>query len=608
MKLQVFPRRYLEPDGVYAVTREITPELWQVEITAEIAGESEGEQVLHRLLDAFGQVVAQERTPDGKCCLTVCSPALWDVSRPVLYTLESSLPDQVVTHRIGFRTVTFAPDRGMLLNHQPVKLHGVCLHHDLGTLGAAFHRKAEERRLRIIQRMGVNALRTSRNPPAPQTLALCDELGILVVDEAFDTWRYSKGGYDYARFFDADWRGDVAAWVRRDRNHPCVIMWSIGNEILDTNVDPNAAALTAELTLDVTRHDPAQHARVTMGSNFMPWENARRCADQVALQGYNYGEKLYEQHHQEHPNWVIYDSETSSMVSSRGIYHFPMDVNILFDEDLQCSDLGNSATSWGTQNLQKCIVDDLTTPYSLGQFLWAGMDYIGEPTPYHTRNSYFGMADTAGFPKEAYYRFQSAWTKAPMVHIGVSWDWNMGQQIDIPVMTNAYAVSLYVNDFLLGTKLVDQSDPAASLPVWHAVFVPGKLRAVAYDARHRVIAENVRYTPGETAGLRLSCEEALLRADGEDLAFVTIQAVDEQGHPVDNAGNNVQVLVTGGGRLMGLDNGDSTSADAYQTTVRHLFSGKLLAIIGSNGLREDVHMRCTAASRPTPPLKTCRPA
>lgn len=160
-----------------------------------------------------------------------------------------------------------------------------------------------------------------------------------------------------------------------------------------------------------------------------------------------------------------------------------------------------------------------------------------------------------------------------MVHIGVSWDWNMGQQIDIPVMTNAYAVSLYVNDFLLGTKLVDQSDPAASLPVWHAVFVPGKLRAVAYDARHRVIAENVRYTPGETAGLRLSCEEALLRADGEDLAFVTIQAVDEQGHPVDNAGNNVQVLVTGGGRLMGLDNGDSTSADAYQTTVRHLFSG-----------------------------------
>ncbi len=479
VKLQVFPLRYLEPDGVYAVTREITAELWQVEITAEIAGESEGEQVLHRLLDAFGQVVAQERTPDGKCCLTVCSPALWDVSRPVLYTLESSLPGQVVTHRIGFRTVTFTPDRGMLLKHQPVKLHGVCLHHDLGALGAAFHRKAEERRLRIMQRMGVNALRTSHNPPAPQTLALCDELGILVVDEAFDTWRYSKGGYDYARFFDADWRGDVAAWVRRDRNHPCVIMWSIGNEILDTNVDPNAAALTAELTLEVTRHDPAQHARVTMGSNFMPWENARRCADQVALQGYNYGEKLYERHHQEHPNWVIYGSETSSMVSSRGIYHFPMDVNILSDEDLQCSDLGNSATSWGTQNLQKCIVDDLTTPYSLGQFLWAGMDYIGEPAPYHTRNSYFGMADTAWFPKEAYYRFQSAWTKAPMVHIGVSWDWNMGQQIDIPVMTNAYAVSLYVNDFLLGTKLVDQSDPAASLPVWHAVFVPGKFHCIA---------------------------------------------------------------------------------------------------------------------------------
>lgn len=590
VKLQVFPRRYLEPDGVYAVTREIEPELWQVEITAEIVGEGEDAQVLHRLLDASGQVVAQDRTPDGTCCLTVHAPALWNVSQPVLYTLESSLPGQVVTHRIGFRTVTFTPDRGMLLNHQPVKLHGVCLHHDLGALGAAFHRKAEERRLRIMQGMGVNALRTSHNPPAPQTLDLCDELGILVIDEAFDTWRFNKGQYDYARFFDADWRGDVEAWVRRDRNHPCVIMWSIGNEILDTNVDPDAVSLTAALTQEVTKHDPAQHARVTMGSNFMPWENARRCADQVALQGYNYGEKLYAQHHQEHPDWVIYGSETSSMVSSRGIYHFPMAANILSDEDLQCSELGNSATSWGTQDLQKCIVDDLNTPYSLGQFLWAGMDYIGEPTPYHTRCSYFGMADTAGFPKEAYYRFQSAWTEAPLVHIGVSWDWNVGQQIDIPVMTNVYAVSLYVNGTLLGTKAVDRKDPAASLPVWHTAFVPGQLRAVAYDAHDRVIAEDVRYTPGEAAGLCLSCEEAMLRADGEDLAFVTIQAVDGQGHPVDNAGNSVQVLVTGGGRLMGLDNGDSTSEDAYQTTVRHLFSGKLLAIVGSNGLQEDVRI------------------
>ena len=590
VKLQVFPRRYLEPDGIYATTREIAPSLWQVDITAEIIGAGNDAPIIHRLLDTSGQVVAEEHTSDGRCTLTVSSPAVWDVSDPVCYTLESSLPGQTVTQHIGFRTVTFTPDRGMLLNYQPIKLHGVCLHHDLGALGSAFHRKAEERRLRIMQEMGVNAIRTAHNPPAPQTLDLCDELGILVVDEAFDTWNYSKGKYDYSRFFADHWREDVASWVRRDRNHPCVIMWSIGNEILDTNVDPDAADLTMKLTAEVALHDPAAHAMVTMGSNFMAWENARRCADKVALQGYNYGEKLYAQHHQGHPDWVIYGSETSSMVSSRGIYHFPMSANILSDEDLQCSELGNSATSWGTQDLQKCIVEDLNTPYSMGQFLWSGMDYIGEPTPYHTRNSYFGMADTAGFPKEAFYRFKSAWTREPMVHIGVTWDWNMGQLIDIPVMSNAYAVTLYVNDFPLGTKIIDPTDPAASLPVWQSVFVPGKLRAVAYDAQHRVIAEDIRYTPGETAALKLVCHEESLLTDGEDLAFVTIQAIDAQGHPVDNAGNNVQVLVSGGGRLMGLDNGDSTSDAPYQTTVRHLFSGKLLAIIGSNGCQEDVRI------------------
>ena len=581
--LHVLPERHIPLDGIYVTTAQ-DGDAWRMTIETELTGPEDGALLTHRLLDGDA-CVAEATVPAAgdaaSAVLTLEHPRLWSCDSPNRYVLETALGAQVVRQSVGFRQIELTPDRGMRLNGQPVKLHGVCLHHDLGALGAAFHVKAARRQLMAMRAMGVNALRTAHNPPARQVLDLCDELGILVVDEAFDMWERAKNPFDYARFFPACAADDVAAWVRRDRNHPCLLMWSIGNEIVDTHSGERGEELTRMLAAEVRRHDPEGNGCVTIGSNYMPWEGAQRCADWVEAVGYNYGEKYYEQHHREHPDWVIYGSETASILSSRGVYRFPQRAGILSDEDLQCSSLGNSLSSWGTKNLARMIADDLNTPWSLGQFLWAGIDYIGEPTPYHTRSCYFGMMDTACFPKDFYYLFQAMWTDDPMVHIGVTWNWNPGQLIDVPVMTSGAEVELLLNGASLGRRAVDRHDPERCWPCWQVPFAPGDLCARAYDAKGALIAEAHRRTPGDSAGIVLSAEDDALLADGEDMTFITVSMADAVGLPVENATDRVQVRVTGPGRLLGLDNGDSTDREGYKTSTRRLFNGKLLAIVGA---------------------------
>ena len=244
--------------------------------------------------------------------------------------------------------------------------NGVCEHHDLGALGAAFHRMAMRRKMLILKEMGVNSIRCAHNMPAPELLDLADEMGILIVDEAFDMWERAKTPYDYARFFPEWYQRDVKSWICRDRNHPCILFWSIGNEIYDTHVSERGQEVTRLLYDEVRRYDPRGHAMVTIGSNFMPWENARKCADILKFAGYNYGEKYYEEHHKKHPDWYVYGSETSSTVQSRGIYHFPYRQSVLADEDEQCSSLGNSSTSWGAKNSETCIITERDCEFSLG--------------------------------------------------------------------------------------------------------------------------------------------------------------------------------------------------------------------------------------------------
>ena len=573
---------YLVTDGVYAVPRKAENAWWTVKVTAE-AARAEGNTVrfvLERAGSAEAEALAVVRDGTAEAELRVLSPRCWSPEDPALYALTVSLPGDALTRNIGFRETVFDPERGFVLNGEVTKLKGVCLHHDLGLLGSAFHEKAARRQLQTMLDMGVNALRTSHNPPASRLLDLCDALGILVVDEFTDMWQMPKTTYDYARFFDADVAGDVAAWVRRDRNHPCVIMWSVGNEIYDTHANPKAPEITAMLKGLVETHDPAKNAVATIGSNYMPWAGAQACADVLKIAGYNYGEKYYAPHHAQHPDWVIYGSETASLVHSRGVYHFPLRANVLAEEDLQCSALGNSYTSWGTQSIAGMLADDLNTPYSMGQFVWAGIDYIGEPTPYHTRNCYFGQTDTACFPKDLYYQFAAAWTEKPFCHIGVTWDWNRGQLIDVPVMTNCAAAELFLNGVSLGVREADPRDADKARPVWQVPFVPGILQVKGYDADGRVRAQHARRTSGDPVRLVMTCPDTRLAADGRDLAFITVEAADAQGLKVENACDRVRIRVEGPAYLLGLDNGDATDSDGYRQDSRRLFGGKLLAVVG----------------------------
>lgn len=594
VELITAPQCHFVPDGLYVVTRRVDKG-WQVAVRTEITGDFSGKILTVSLSDAEGNILISESVPvTGNVQETVLSTDKvkeWTLEERNLYLLTYAIDGETEQCRIGFRTTGFDPDRGFFLNGKHVKLKGVCLHHDLGALGAAFHEKAAKRQLRVMKKMGANALRTSHNPPAAKLLDLCDEMGILVVDEAFDMWERPKTEFDYARFFPEHEEEDVASWVRRDRNHPSVIMWSVGNEIYDMFADDRGREVLRMLTEQVRSHDPRENARVTFGSNYMPWEGAQKGAEIVKVPGYNYGEKLYAEHHAVHPDWVIYGSETASILASRGVYHFPADTPIMSEEDLQCSDLGNSNTSWGAKDMRHCIVDDLNTPYSMGQFIWSGIDYIGEPTPYHTRNCYFGQADTACFPKDVYYLFQSLWTEKKMLHIGMNWDWNPGQLIDVRVMSNCASAELFLNGVSLGRKDICLADPEQCCPVWQVRYAPGTLLAVGYDENGEKILEDTRITPGNAVRLRMECEENALKADNHDLMFITVTAEDVNGNPVYNANNRIRVSVNGNGYLMGMDNGDSTDPDPYRTDSRQLFNGKALIIVGAGSEAGTVTVR-----------------
>ncbi len=303
---------------------------------------------------------------------------------------------------------------------------------------------------------------------------------------------------------------------------------------------------------------------------------------------------------------MIYGSETASVVHSRGIYHFPLEQSILADDDEQCSALGNSTTSWGAKSIEKCIISDRDAKYSMGQFIWTGFDYIGEPTPYHTKNSYFGQIDTAGFPKDAYYTFKAEWTdyrKEPFVHVFPYWDFNPGQRIDVRVCSNAPKVELFFNKKSLGSREIDHVNGQTLIQDWQICYEPGEIMAVAYDENGRKIAEESRCSFGDSAKIVLQADKETLQVGGRDLIFVTIGTVDKDGYPVENAVDYVDVSVSGAGRLLGLDNGDSTDYDSYKGTRRKLFSGKLLAVIAAGDVPGEIAVKVTGEGLETASLR-----
>ncbi len=620
--------------GTYVTTPQATAEQSSVAVKTELLNRSDQEaKVVLRssILDAGGRQVTQTNgaavIPAGgsltvPSSLSVPKPERWDIDHPYLYTLVSEILEgsRVVdryTTPFGIRTIAFDPKRGFLLNGRHVKIQGVCDHSDLGALGMAVNRRATERQLEILKGAGVNAIRTSHNPPSPELLDLCDRMGLVVMDEAFDMWRIAKTPNDYHQYF-AEWsERDVRDMVHRDRNHPSVIMWSIGNEIPEQS-KPEGRAEAHRLVGFFHQEDPTRPTT----SAFNNWTAAiqNKLTDEVDVQGFNYRPMDYEKIMKEHPTWAVFGSETASCVSSRGVYHLPI-AKYEKDPSLQLTSYDVIAPLWAYCPDPEFAVQE-RFPNLLGEFVWTGFDYIGEPTPYFAlraddpkdwpaRSSYFGMIDLAGFPKDRYYLYQSVWTAKPMVHVLPHWNWagREGQKIPVMCYSNAAEVELFLNGKSLGRK--KRFGEPVELPVgnnispshkysskfrlmWQVPYAPGELKAVAYQGGGQVAVDTER-TAGAPARVRLIPDRSKIQADGDDLSFVTVRIEDKDGNLCPAADNLVRFNVTGAGTLAAVDNGNAATVEPFHADHRKAFNGLALLIVRSRqGQPGSVHI--TAAS------------
>jgi beta-galactosidase len=620
--------------GTYVTTPSVTAAVATIAVKTELRNRRPGAanvQLRTSILDGAGRRVAMvERSAaidaDGVASvageLTIKRPLLWHIDHPYLYSLVS----EVLEHRqvvdryqtaFGVRSIVFDQHRGLLLNGRPVRIHGVCMHHDLGALGAAVNRRATERQLQILKAAGVNAIRTSHNPPSPELLEYADRLGLLVMDEAFDMWRIAKVPNGYSKYFDAWSERDLRDMVRRDRNHPSIIMWSIGNEIPEQR-EPTGWQEARRLTGFFHQEDPT---RPTTSAFNNPEDAIRnKLADEVDIPGFNYSPNQYQQILKDHPGWIIYGSETASCVSSRGTYHLELR-KYEKHESLQISSYDIISPPWAYCPDVEFDAQE-RTPALLGEFVWTGFDYIGEPTPYFDRNSdashdwparssYFGMVDLAGFPKDRYFLYQSVWTHKPMVHLLPHWSWEGHEWQRIPVMvySNATEVELFLNGRSLGRKKTG-SEPV-DLPVgekisatrsfsskyrllWQVPFEPGTLRAVAFNHGRAVAREEVR-SAGAPARIGLIADRSTIHADGEDLAFITARIEDSDGNPCPVADNLVKFQVTGAGTLEAVDNGNAATVESFHADHRQTFNGLALLIVRSRaGQAGKIEIRATA--------------
>jgi len=556
--------------------------------------------------------VVAGKTASVATTLNLAKPILWDLTHPERYVAvtlirqDGKLVDRIETP-FGIRKIEFTAGNGFLLNGRRVPIQGVCDHHDLGALGAAFNVRAAERQLEILKEMGVNALRTSHNPPAPELLDLCDRMGILVMDEFVDCWKIAKKPNGYNRLF-ADWsEADVRAYVRRDRNHPCVILWSIGNEIPEQS-HAEGPAMGKELSRLVKLEDTTRPTTIAV-SNTRGGYNGFQTA--VDVFGYNYKPWEYAKFRAANPAQPIFGSETSSCLSSRGEYFFPVSPNRgegKSDFQMSSYDL-YSPTGWAS--LPEWEFKGLDeNPFAAGEFVWTGFDYLGEPTPYnsdstnllnyHTpeakakaaeelkalgkilvpsRSSYFGIVDLAGFKKDRFYLYQSHWRPdLPMAHILPHWNWpgREGEITPVHVYTSGDSAELFLNGVSLGRKTKGRFEYRLR---WDdVVYQPGELKVVAYK-NDKPWATDVVKTTGPAARLLLAADRSTIRDDGLDLSFVTCTVADASGLPVPRSHPKLAFAITGPGELVATDNGDATDHTSFQSPERSAFNGLALAIV-----------------------------
>ena len=521
--------------------------------------------------------------------IKIKNPELWSAEHPSLYYATSTIYnhqqvlDQYKT-TFGVRTIEFKPDSGMLVNGVPTKLKGVCLHSDLGALGMAMNKAALRYRLQLLKDMGCNAIRGTHNPQAPEMLELCDEMGFYFIDEAFDEWKAPKLENGYHLLFDQWAQKDIEAMINRDRNHPALIMYSIGNEVREQD-QPDGYKIARYLTNIC--HNADSTRPVTAGFN--QWTQAIKngLADAVDIPGWNYKPQFYEQIHKSHPRWVVYGSETASTVSSRGAYEFPVvSATMKTREDHQSSAYDLEYCSW-SQLPDMEWKSQHKNNFVAGEFVWTGVDYLGEPTPYSSswpsRSSYFGIIDLAGIPKDRYYLYQSQWSNSKVLHLLPHWNWKgmEGKTVPVYAYTNYPSAEVFINGKSYGKRTFNQDSLLNSYRLrWeNTVYQPGELKIVAYDKNGHIADSSVIKTAGKPAAIRLSVNRNRMHADGRDLVFVTVSITDKAGNLCPLADDLIHIQVSGAAHLNALDNGNAASTEPFQAKSRHAFYGKFMAIV-----------------------------
>ena len=539
--------------------------------------------------------------------IIIANPKLWSVSDPYLYKaftrifIEGKLVDESATS-FGIRSFHFDPEKGFFLNNKPLKIQGVCNHHDLGALGAAVNVRAMERQLQLLKNMGCNAIRTAHNPAAPELLDLCDRMGFLVMEEAFDMWKKKKNKFDYSADFDKWHKQDLRDMVLRDRNHPSVFMWSIGNEIRE-QFDSSGIALAKELVSIVKQADPSRPVTAAL-SEWDPAKNFLYQSGALDIVGLNYHHEVYEDFHRYYPGKVFLGAENMSAFATRGHYDMPSDSSFFWpakspqkivengNPDFTVSAYDQVSAYWGSthETTWKIIKQH---DFLSGLFVWSGFDFLGEPIPYPwpARSSYYGIIDLAGFPKDVYYMYQSEWTNKPVLHIFPHWNWTAGRQVDVWAYYNqADEVELFLNGRSLGIKKKNTADLHV---IWQVVFEPGVLKAVSRKQGKTVLIKEI-HTAGAPAQISMSADRKRIKADGKDLSFITVRVLDKDGFAVPEADNTVTFSIDGAGTVAATDNGYQADTSSFQSLHRKCWKGMALAIVQSTTKQGNITLSATA--------------
>jgi len=581
--------------GTFITTPYVANEMAQVNIKAEVNGR--GLKLISDIIDEDGNLVASNTTDEifgnkMEQNLAVPNPKLWDIETPRLYTAHMKLyknnelkDEQSI--RFGIRSAVYERGQGLVLNGKVTKFKGVCLHHDLGPLGAAVNKAALKRQLTILKDMGCNAIRSSHNMPSMEQLELCDEMGFLFLAESFDEWAKPKVENGYNRWFN-DWaEKDVVSLVDATRNHPCIVMWSSGNEVPDQW--GNEGVKLAKWLQDIFhREDPTRPVTVGMDQVANTLKNGFGAI--MDIPGLNYRLPLYGEAYERFPQGFILGSETASTVSSRGVYKFPVEeFKQKTYDDFQSSSYDLEACRWSNVPDDDWIWQD-DYDWVIGEFVWTGFDYLGEPTPYNeawpSRSSYFGICDLAGLPKDRFYLYRSRWnTEDETLHILPHWNWEgrEGEITPVFVYTNYNSAELFVNGKSQGIqKKSKESKLSRNRLMWMDVkYEPGTLKVVAFDDSGNPVAEQEVHTAGKPHHLELEADRDVISADGKDLSYVTVSVVDKDGNLCPNATKQLNFSVTGAGKFKAVCNGDATSLELFHLPTMKVFSGKLVVTVQS---------------------------